>query len=172
MDQIAEGLASAKGVRGRAEVVETGLPFTAMVDYAHTPESLKEILEAVRPFTEGRILLVFGCGGNRDRLKRPVMGGIASEGADLVYLTSDNPRFEEPEAILDEIEAGVDRKKARIFRDADREKAVAMAMKEAKEGDLVLVAGKGHEDYQEVRGVKHHMDDRELILRAAESLGG
>ena len=170
MDQIADGLASAKGVRGRAEVVDTGLPFTSMVDYAHTPESLKEILEAVRPFTEGRILLVFGCGGNRDRLKRPVMGGIASEGADLVYLTSDNPRFEEPEAILDEIEAGVDRKKTHIYRDADREKAIAMAMSEAKEGDLVLVAGKGHEDYQEVRGVKHHMDDRELILRAAESL--
>ena len=170
MDQIAEGLAAAGGVRGRAEVVETGRPFSAMVDYAHTPESLKEILEAVRPFTEGRILLVFGCGGNRDRLKRPIMGGIASEGADLVYLTSDNPRFEEPEAILDEIEAGVDRKKARVFREADRRKAVAMAVSEAKEGDLVLVAGKGHEDYQEIRGTKHHMDDRELILDALRAL--
>lgn len=170
MDQIADGLSAAPGVKGRAEVVETGLDFTCMVDYAHSPESLKEILAAVRPHTEGRILLVFGCGGNRDKLKRPIMGGIASENAEVTVVTSDNPRFEEPETIIDEILAGTGAGQGKILRECDRGEAVYLAMKEAKKGDLVLIAGKGHEDYQEIKGVKYHMDDRELILAAAERL--
>ena len=170
LDQIAEGLSAAPGVRGRAEVVETGSNYTVMIDYAHSPDSIREILAAVRPHTEGRIILVFGCGGNRDKLKRPVMGEIAAQNADVVVVTSDNPRFEEPDTIIDEIIAGTKEGKARVLRESDRAEAVYLAMKEARKNDLVLIAGKGHEDYQEIKGVKHHMDDRELIQEAAERL--
>jgi len=172
MDRIAEGLSDAPGVSGRAQVVDVGESFTVMVDYSHSPESLKEILEAVRPFTKGRIITVFGCGGNRDSKKRPIMGAIAAEKSDVVIITSDNPRFEEPEEIIRQIRSGITGKHIPVYTEADRPTAVRMAIREAKEGDLVLIAGKGHEDYQEVRGVKHHMDDRELAAEAVEEVRG
>jgi len=170
MDRIADGLSAAPGVSGRAQVVDIGEDFTVMVDYSHSPESLKEILEAVRPFTQGRIITVFGCGGNRDNKKRPIMGAIAAEKSNFVIITSDNPRFEEPDEIIRQIKAGITEKHIPVLTEADRPTAIKMAIREAKEGDLVLIAGKGHEDYQEVRGVKHHMDDRELAVEAAEEL--
>ncbi|MBR4865402.1 MAG: UDP-N-acetylmuramoyl-L-alanyl-D-glutamate--2,6-diaminopimelate ligase [Clostridia bacterium] len=171
LDEIANSLSCAAGVRGRAEVVDLREEYTVMVDYAHSPESMKEILKAVRSYTEGKIITVFGCGGNRDRAKRPIMGSIAYEQSDMVVITSDNPRFEKPEDILDEIFAGIPAKpKKTVLREVDRAKAVYLALQAARKGDLVLIAGKGHEDYQEIEGVKYPMDDRDLACVAAAKI--
>lgn len=163
MRMVAEGLAQVPCVDGRIQRVETGTDYTVIVDYAHSPDGLKSILESLRPQTAGRLICVFGCGGDRDRTKRPIMGHIATTLADLVFLTSDNPRTEDPDAILDMIEQGVNREGAPIRRLADRAAAIGAALDEAAPGDVVLIAGKGHETYQDVMGVKHHFDDREVV---------
>ena len=171
LGQIAAGLAAARGVCGRAEIVPVERDFTVMIDYAHTPDSLENILKTVRPGTAGRIITVFGCGGDRDRTKRPIMGGIAEDLSDLCVVTSDNPRTEDPEAILADIVAGMKKKNRTVI--ADRREAIRHALSCARAGDLVLIAGKGHELYQEINGVKRPFDEREVIREclAAEEKG-
>ena len=165
----AGALRDAEGVRGRIEVVPTpGMPYTVLVDYAHTPDALTNVLNSIHEVLEGkgRIITVVGAGGNRDKGKRPVMAKEAARLSDQVILTSDNPRFEEPDAIIQDMVAGLT--KADLERTlciTDRAQAIKTATMLAKRGDVILVAGKGHEDYQEVKGVKHHFDDREQLRK-------
>ena len=147
-------------VPGRCQPVRRGR-LRGIVDYAHTPDALERLLEGLRPLVPGRIVTVFGCGGDRDRTKRPVMGGIAERLSDLAILTSDNPRTEDPEAILDEVAAGMVR--GRHLRIVDRAEAIRAGASEIGPEDLLVVAGKGHEDYQVVGTTKHHFDDREVL---------
>lgn len=163
-EQVTAGLASVPGVPGRLEAVANDRGVLVLVDYAHTPESLEAALGAVREVTRGRLLCVFGCGGDRDPGKRPVMGAVVARAADLAVVTSDNPRTEDPQAILDAIVAGMGRPPARV--DLDRRAAIAWAVAEARPGDAILIAGKGHETYQEVAGRKLPFDDR-LVARDA-----
>lgn len=170
--EAAAALADADNVRGRCERVQTGEDYSVIIDYAHTPDSLQNILRTVRGFTAGRLIAVFGCGGNRDRLKRPVMGATVAELADVYLVTSDNPRFERPEDILEDILAGVRGKRQPAAVLADRREAIRAAVGMARSGDCVVICGKGHEDYQEICGVRHHFDDREEALRAIEMRKG
>lgn len=159
------------GAPGRLERVATTAPFTVLVDYAHTPDALGTVLRALRDLTRARLIVAFGCGGDRDRDKRPKMGAIAETLADVVVLTSDNPRSERPEAILAEIRAGM-RGTGRALQIEDRREAIYAALDEAAPGDLVLLAGKGSESYQEVRGRKLPFDDREIVRQwSRERLG-
>ncbi|MFD7521230.1 UDP-N-acetylmuramoyl-L-alanyl-D-glutamate--2,6-diaminopimelate ligase [Paenibacillus chitinolyticus] len=169
LSQIKESLASMPGVDGRMEIVDEGQEFLVLVDYAHTPDGLRNALGSIREFAQGRIKCVFGCGGDRDRTKRPLMGKVTGELSDDVYVTSDNPRTEDPGAILLDIvpglvEAGVDESRYKLL--VDRPEAIQKAIEEAGPQDVVLIAGKGHETYQDIAGVKHDFDDR-LIARAA-----
>ena len=163
LEAAAEALASAKGVKGRVEVVPTpGKPYTNLIDYAHSPDGLENVLSSVRDFCKGRLIAVFGCGGDRDRTKRPIMGRIGVELADLAVITSDNPRTEEPGAIIRDIMEGVgDAPNAHVVE--NRREAIHYAMDIAQKDDIIVLAGKGHETYQEICGVKHHMDERELV---------
>ncbi len=163
-ETVARGIAAVASVRGRFEQIPSPDGWTAVVDYAHTPDALENCLRTIRALLprEGRVLTVFGCGGNRDRGKRPIMGRIAAELSDGTIVTSDNPRKENPEAIIDEIVAGVPPGRA-VRREADRRIAIRMALGEARRGDVVLVAGKGHEDYQVIGETRHHFDDREEV---------
>ena len=163
LDTIVEGLRQAQGVAGRFESVDCGQDFGVVVDYAHTPDELDSVLRAARGLTSGKLIAVFGCGGNRDKGKRPIMGRIAAELADAVLITSDNPRSEEPEAIIEEIRGGVpeaDRSRVEVI--VDRKEAIESAVNRAARGDLVVVAGKGHEDYQIFADRTIHFDDREV----------
>jgi len=157
---VAAALPRAGGAPGRFERVPTGRDFLAVVDYAHTPDALENVLRCARELTRGRVLVVFGCGGERDRVKRPLMGAIAEWLADEVVLTSDNPRGEPPEAILAEIAAGM-RGAAQTI--PERRAAIRHALERARPGDCVLVAGKGHETYQEVAGQRLPFDDRQVV---------
>ena len=165
LEQACEALASASGIKGRAEIVPTGRDFTVMIDYSHTPDSMENILRTVRGYAKGRVIGLFGAGGDRDKEKRPIMGRIAQEGCDLAIVTSDNPRSEEPEAIINDILAGMD-SKARPKVIPDRREAIAWAVKNARKDDIIVLMGKGQETYQEIRGVKHHLDEREEVARA------
>jgi UDP-N-acetylmuramoyl-L-alanyl-D-glutamate--2,6-diaminopimelate ligase len=168
-EQAAAALAAASGVPGRFEPVEEGQPFTVLVDYAHTPEALENVLRAARPLTEGRLITVFGAGGDRDREKRPRMGAIGADLSDLAIVTSDNPRSEEPEAIIAEILDGIDNPQVRV--EADRRAAIALALAEADRGDTVLIAGKGHEQGQEFEGGrKIPFDDRDVAREELRAL--
>lgn len=160
---ISRALASIRGVKGRAEVVPTNTPYTVMIDYAHTPDALENILKTVQGFAKGRVILVFGCGGDRDRTKRPKMAKMASKYADFVVVTSDNPRTEDPNAIIADIVTGIELPNERFAVEADRTRAIGFAMSIANEGDVIVLAGKGHETYQEINHVKHHMDEREIV---------
>jgi UDP-N-acetylmuramoyl-L-alanyl-D-glutamate--2,6-diaminopimelate ligase len=162
VDQAAEALAAAPGVPGRFEPIDEGQEFTVLVDYAHTPEALENVLRAARPLTEGRLITVFGAGGDRDREKRPRMGRIGAELSDLAIVTSDNPRSEDPEAIIAQITAGIDDDHG-VEVETDRRSAIGRALREARGGDTVLIAGKGHEQGQEFEeGRKIPFDDREV----------
>jgi UDP-N-acetylmuramoyl-L-alanyl-D-glutamate--2,6-diaminopimelate ligase len=165
LDRAAEALAEADRVPGRFEPVEEGQPFAVLVDYAHTPDSLRNVLEAARDLTapDRRLIVVFGAVGDRDRDKRPLMGEMAAAGADLAVVTSDNPRSEEPRAIVDEILAGMPSGGAEIEVEPDRRAAIAAAIEAAREGDTVVIAGKGHEQGQEFEGGrKIPFDDRDV----------
>jgi UDP-N-acetylmuramoyl-L-alanyl-D-glutamate--2,6-diaminopimelate ligase len=167
-EAIVRGLEAVTGVPGRFESVDEGQPFEVLVDYSHTPDSLENVLRAARELTQGRVICVFGCGGDRDRGKRPVMGGIASRLADVPIVTSDNPRSEEPEAIIEEILAGME-PGAEV--DPDRRSAIARAVELAAPGDVVVIAGKGHEQGQEFRdGRKVPFDDRDVARDALRRL--
>ena len=178
---VAQGVSQLKSVPGRLEKIPNDRAITILVDYAHSPDALEKVLGAVQPLTQGKLVCVFGCGGDRDRGKRPLMGEIAGRLSDVVVLTSDNPRTEEPLAILDEVETGVTRTGLKKFEvadlrsrielgegvrgyvvEADRRKAIGAAIGLASAGDLVLIAGKGHEDYQISGAHKIHFDDREV----------
>ncbi|MFN8109770.1 MAG: UDP-N-acetylmuramoyl-L-alanyl-D-glutamate--2,6-diaminopimelate ligase [Thermoleophilia bacterium] len=168
---VATGLGGVAGVPGRLEPVEAGQPFQVLVDYAHTPDSLQNVLQAARGLAEGgRVILVFGCGGDRDRGKRPQMGDIARRMADVAVVTSDNPRSEDPDEIIREIAAGAVTGPARMVVLPDRTEAIAAAVGMAEPGDIVLVAGKGHERGQEVAGVITPFDDREVARAVLEEL--
>ena len=163
LTDCADALARAHGVKGRIEVVPVPADFTVLIDYAHTPDALENILTTVRDFTDGRVLCLFGCGGDRDRSKRPQMGAIAGNLADVAVVTSDNPRTEDPGAIIQDILAGMAGTPAQRHVEPDRRKAIALALSLAQPGDTVVLAGKGHETYQEISGVQHHLDEREEI---------
>jgi UDP-N-acetylmuramoyl-L-alanyl-D-glutamate--2,6-diaminopimelate ligase len=167
-DAVARGLEALSGVPGRFETVDEGQPFTVIVDYAHTPDSLENVLTTARELDSGRLICVFGCGGDRDREKRPQMGRIAAELADVPIVTSDNPRSEDPGAIIDEIVAGIDGE-AEIIQ--DRRAAIARAVELAEPGDVVLIAGKGHEQGQQFRDRTVPFDDREVAREALRRLG-
>jgi UDP-N-acetylmuramoyl-L-alanyl-D-glutamate--2,6-diaminopimelate ligase len=167
-DAIARGVASVRGVPGRFEPVDEGQPFLVVVDYAHTPDSLETALRTARDLTEGRIICVFGCGGDRDRTKRPLMGRAASEGSDLAIVTSDNPRSEDPDAIIREVLEGVS---GEMEVEPDRALAIARAVEAAGPRDFVLIAGKGHEQGQESGGHTVPFDDREVARDALRRLG-
>ena len=153
-------------VAGRFETFHSADGVTAVVDYAHTPDGLENVLETAREFVRGRVITVFGCGGDRDPKKRPIMGEIAGRLSDFSIITSDNPRTEDPEAIIDEVEVGTKATGGAYIRIADRRTAIAKAIAMAKEGDVVMVAGKGHEDYQIIGREKIHLDDREEVKAA------
>jgi UDP-N-acetylmuramoyl-L-alanyl-D-glutamate--2,6-diaminopimelate ligase len=172
MEQIAEALPRAGRVPGRFEPVDEGQSFAVLVDYAHTPDSLENVLRAARPLTTARLHCVFGCGGDRDRGKRPLMGEIAARLADRVIVTSDNPRSEDPEAIIDHILAGTNGA-PNVVAEADRRAAIAMAVADAQEGDVVVIAGKGHEQGQELAGGrKVPFDDVTVAREALRALAG
>jgi len=159
---IARGLDGVRGVPGRVERVDNDRGFGIFVDYAHTPDALERVMAALRPLTRGRLIVVFGCGGDRDKTKRPKMGAAVARDADLPIVTSDNPRTEDPRAIIDMIVEGVRTVRQDGFVvEVDRRAAIGAAVEAARPGDIVLIAGKGHEDYQILGKVKHHFDDRE-----------
>ncbi len=160
---VCDALKTVEGVEGRAEVVLTETDYTVMIDYAHSPDGLENILKTVKEVTENRVIVVFGCGGDRDRSKRPKMGRIAAEYADVVIVTSDNPRTEAPIAIIDEIVPGIREIRDDFEKIPDRREAIYRAMEIAKKGDVILLAGKGHETYQEIDHVKYYMDEREIV---------
>lgn len=167
-DTIRTGIKNLRSVRGRFEQIISPRGWTAVIDYAHTPDALENCLRTIHDIlpdrASHRIITVFGCGGNRDKGKRPTMGAIASSRSDVTIITSDNPRKENPEAIVDDISAGLVRG-ATVYREVDRRKAIAMSLNMARKGDVVLIAGKGHEDYQVIGETKHHFDDREEVER-------
>lgn len=168
LHDCAEAMADAKGVKGRMEVVPTNGNYTILIDYAHTPDALENALKALRTTTDGRLVVLFGCGGDRDRTKRPIMGAVAADNADFVIVTSDNPRTEEPQSIIDEICAGLKGKDTPHEVICDRIEAIHRAIDNHMENDVILLAGKGHEDYQVIGKEKHHMDEREIV---AEYIG-
>ena len=169
-ESIRQGLESVYNVPGRIELLDTGTAYRVILDYAHSPDSLENILKAVRQTTKGRMIALFGCGGDRDRSKRPVMGEIAGELADYCILTSDNPRNEDPMAILDAIEAGIKPTGCEYVVIENRREAIRYALKFAGAGDVVVLAGKGHETYQEIRGVKHPFDEKVVVRELLEEM--
>ncbi len=167
---LEEALYNAK-VAGRVEPVKVSDKFIVMIDYAHNAMSLNSLLTTLRAYNPKRIITLFGCGGNRSKLRRFEMGEISGKLSDLTVITSDNPRDEDPEDIMNDIETGMNKTDGSYVKIADRAKAVEYALNNGQEGDIIVIAGKGHEDYQEIKGVKYHMSDKELIIEAAKKLG-
>lgn len=164
--QIAAGLKDAQGAPGRLQAVRSGQPFAVLVDYAHTDDAMENVLSALRPLARGKLRVLFGCGGDRDRTKRPRMARTAMKFADVAYITSDNPRTENPQAIINEILAGIPADKSTSAAvEPDRRRAIELALSEAQAGDIVLLAGKGHENYQIIGTEKRHFDDVEEAQR-------
>ena len=169
----AAALGSAKGVKGRVEVVPTpGTDYTVLIDYAHTPDGLENVLSSVKGYCKGRLIAVFGCGGDRDPVKRPIMGKIGVDIADYAIITSDNPRTEEPGKIIQDILKGVNSPKNNYEIIENRPKAIQHAMDIAGKNDIIVLAGKGHETYQEICGVKHHLDEREVVAAYLKEKNG
>ena len=150
-------------VRGRIEAVKVSDDFSLVIDYAHNAMALKSLLVSLRKYDPGRLVCVFGCGGNRSKLRRYEMGEVSGKYADFTVITSDNPRFEEPAEIINDIETGIKKTDGKYIKIQDRKEAIAWAIKEGQPGDIIILAGKGHEDYQEIKGVKYPMDERVLI---------
>ena len=165
-------LSTLKSVSGRLEPIHSPEGYTAIVDYAHTPDALDNVLNTINEVLngKGKVLTVCGAGGNRDKGKRPIMAQTAAKLSDKVIITSDNPRFEEPQDIINDMLAGLDNKQMKkVVSIVDRKEAIRTACMMAEKGDVILIAGKGHEDYQEIKGVKHHFDDREIVREIFES---
>lgn len=168
MEDIKRGLESIRGVPGRFELLDTGTEYSVILDYAHTPDGLENILKTARGLTGGRIVTLFGCGGDRDALKRPIMGEIAGKYSDLCIVTSDNPRSEEPMSIIKEIIPGVERTSCPFHVIKNRREAIEYVLKHSKNDDVIILAGKGHETYQIIKGQTFHFDEKEIV---AEVLG-
>jgi len=171
LTDCAGALKTAQGVKGRVEVVPTpGKLYSILIDYAHTPDGLENVLSSVKDFCKGRVIGVFGCGGDRDPMKRPIMGEIGVKLSDLAVITSDNPRTEEPMAIIEDILKGVKQEYGEYIVMEDRRKAIRYAMDIAKKDDIIVLAGKGHETYQEINGKKYHLDEREEVAAHLQEL--
>jgi len=168
--RITPALLSYEGVKGRAEVVPTGLDYTVLIDYAHTPDALEKIIHAVRGFAKGRVVTLFGCGGDRDKTKRPVMGKIATELSDLTVITSDNPRTEVPQDIINDILSGIDRSNTTYITIENRHEAICKTLDGLEAGDVLILAGKGHETYQILGNEKIYFDDREVVAEYIKNL--
>ena len=169
-DKVIEAIAAYKGVKGRCEVIPTGRDFTVICDYAHTPDALVNILRSVREYTGNRLICLFGCGGNRDSSKRPKMAASAAEYADRLIVTSDNPRNEDPIDIINDILVGLEGKDVPYDVVADRREAIYHALKIAEKGDVIVLAGKGHEEYQIIGSEKKHFDEREVVAEGLKLL--
>lgn len=164
VEKSAEALRTVEGVKGRVEVVPTpGKPYTVLIDYAHTPDGLENVLSSVKGYCKGKLIAVFGCGGDRDPVKRPIMGEIGTRIADKSIITSDNPRTEDPMAIIRDICAGIPAERKNYEVIENRPMAIFHAMDIAEKNDIIVLAGKGHETYQEINGVKNHLDEREVV---------
>lgn len=171
VDDIISAVENYNGVKGRCEIIPTGRDFTVICDYAHTPDAIENILRSVKEYTEGRLICLFGCGGNRDAAKRPKMAVAAAKYADRLIVTSDNPRNEEPEAIINDILAGLSDSSVPYDVVIDRREAIYYALKIAEKGDIIVLAGKGHEDYQILAGMEHiHFDEREIVAEGLKLL--
>ena len=171
MEKITEAMGCFKGVRGRCEIIPTGKDFFIVCDYAHSPDALENMLPSIKENTEGRLICLFGCGGDRDRTKRPLMAKAAAQFADYLIVTSDNPRNEDPDAIIDEIMTGLEGSEVPCDRITDRKEAIFHAVRIARKGDVIVLAGKGHEDYQVLAGNVHiHFDEREICAQALDLL--
>lgn len=171
--QIAACLTGAQGAPGRLQAVRCGQPFAVLVDYAHTDDALKKSLQSLRPLTKGKLRVLFGCGGDRDREKRPLMARATEEFADVIYVTSDNPRSEDASEIIRQITAGFKRPRRKpVFIETDRRAAISKVLEDSEPGDLVLLAGKGHENYQIVGNTRHHFDDVEEVKLALQRASG
>lgn len=169
-EEIANALDNMRGVKGRAEVIATGKDFTIIIDYAHTPDGLANILSTFKELKKGRLVCLFGCGGNRDTTKRAIMGSIATKMSDFVIVTSDNPRNEEPNLIINDILEGMKDSKTPYVVIEDRKEAIKYAVQNAATGDIIVLAGKGHETYQILKTGKVHLDEREVISEALNEL--
>lgn len=163
LSDAAKALTECVGVKGRCEVVPLDAPFTVIIDYAHTPDGLKNILSTVCGFADGRVIALFGCGGDRDKTKRPRMGRIAAALSDFVVLTSDNPRTEDPYTILRDVLPAILESRTPFAVIENRREAIGFALREAKARDVVVLCGKGHETYQEIGTIKYHLDEREVV---------
>ena len=171
VEDMKKALKEAK-TRGRIEMVKVSDEFTLMIDYAHNAMSLESLLSTLKEYGPERLVCVFGCGGNRSKLRRYEMGEVSGRLADFTIITSDNPRFEEPQAIIDDIKTGIEKTDGKYIEIIDRKEAIRYAIEHGKPGDVIVLAGKGHEDYQEIKGVKHPMDERVLIAEVFKELHG
>ena len=171
LEDCAQALKTAEGIKGRVEVVPTpGMPYSVLIDYAHTPDGLENVLSSVKDFCKGRLISVFGCGGDRDPMKRPVMGEIGVRLSEIAIITSDNPRTEAPMAIIEDILKGVKQEYGEYIVMEDRRAAIRYAMDIAEKDDIIVLAGKGHETYQEINGHKYHLDEREEVADHLQEL--
>ena len=164
---IKKALKTAK-VKGRVEMVKVSDDFTLMIDYAHNAMALESLLTTLKAYRPHRLICLFGCGGNRSKLRRYEMGEVSGKNADLTIITSDNPRYEKPEDIINDIVTGIERTDGRYVKITDRKEAIAYAIENGEPGDIIVLAGKGHEDYQEIEGKKYPMDERVLIREILE----
>ncbi len=169
-EKVFDALVVAKGVKGRAETLYTNTDYTVMIDYAHTPDGLENIIQTVREFVQGRIITLFGCGGDRDATKRPVMGEIAGRLSDYCIITSDNPRTEDPMEIIRQIESGIRKTNCNYKTIENRREAIRYALTTAQKGDCIILAGKGHETYQIIGKEKRHFDEREVVKEILEGM--
>ena len=156
--------------KGRIEMIKVSNDFTLMIDYAHNAMSLQSLLETLKEYKPERLVCVFGCGGNRSKLRRYEMGEVSGHLADLTVITSDNPRFEEPQDIIDDIKIGMAKTDGKFVEIIDRKEAIRYVIEHGQKGDVIVLAGKGHEDYQEIKGVKYPMDERVLIQEVLAEL--
>ena len=169
LPDMARVVRSVKGVKGRVEIVPVPRAFTVIIDYAHSPHALENILLTARDVTAGRLICLFGCGGDRDKTKRPIMGAVAQELADIVVVTSDNPRSEPPEAIIGDILSGMEPDEGNVYVQPDRARAIAWCMEQGRPGDVIVLAGKGHETTQEINGVYYPMDERKIVAECFQN---
>ena len=169
-ESIRQGLENVHAVPGRIELLDTGTPYRVILDYAHSPDSLENVLKAVRETAKGRMIALFGCGGDRDKAKRPMMGEIGGKLADFCILTSDNPRNEDPMVILDAIEAGIKPTGCDYIVIENRREAIRYALQMGRDGDIIVLAGKGHETYQEIMGVKRPFDEKVVVAELLKEM--
>lgn len=168
--RVADDIANCKPVKGRSENIPTNRDFYVICDYAHSPDGLKNILDSINSYSKGRVVTLFGCGGDRDRTKRPIMGEVAAKNSDFLIVTSDNPRTEDPDSIIEDIIVGVEKEEKPYVKITDRREAIKYALENAQKNDIILLAGKGHEDYQIIGKKKINMDERTIVKEILDNL--